>query len=682
MVKLPVGLQYKNLCAMIQLYDHAYYVLNAPKVTDQEYDRLFQELKKIEEENPSIVSQASPTQRMSHNRQEGFKQYEHKSPMLSIRTETDTSIAGIDRFRERVRKVAGDTCEKEGYFAELKYDGLAVNLVYISGILTRAATRGDGFIGEDITENVKTIRSIPLELIGQRPGFLEVRGEIMMSRSAFDAYNLEAVARGEKALMNPRNAAAGSVRQLDPSVTASRRLIFYAYGIGYSEGFDTRGTQENLLLRLGKLGFPVHNSGALITGENLSEKMMAFYMNASTKEFIDFDIDGVVYKLNSLKHQETLGWTGREPNWAMAHKFVPDEVVSRIEKIRVQVGRTGALTPVAEITPVIVAGVLVSNVMLHNQSEITRKDLREGDWVVVRRAGDVIPEITVSFPDRREGGSKPFDLISQHPVCPVCGSPVEKEEDEAVYRCTGGMLCSAQRTAMLLHYVSRRAMDIEGIGKQTAERLVDSKLVESLADLYLIEPRTLVEHKVAGDVLSVKIFNEIRKKTSPKLQKFIYALGIRGVGEGTSKRLASHFGTLDAIASATLLALEELRDIGPLTAKRIYSFFSSEYGKTLLRRLEEAGITPQEEQELQLDKDLRGKRYVITGSFGNLSRDEIKEKIIQRGGSVSNTVSSKTTALIIGENPGKNKILEAERCGVRQIKIDFKMKTPLEVLIC
>lgn len=659
-----------QLKTRIAIYDHAYYVLNRPEVPDSEYDRLYHRVRELESLYPALVTADSPTQRIAPTRSDSFKAIAHRQPMLSIYTETDVSIDSIDRFQKRIidqgKIVPWDSLD---YFGELKFDGLAINLTYEKGYLVSAATRGDGLVGEDVTPNIRTIKQIPLKLLKEAPALLEVRGEIIMTRKAFEQYNKDAVDAGNDPLMNPRNAAAGSVRQLDPSITASRHLSFFAYGIGAHQGFKRPQTQKALLDKLVKLGFPVHFLTTLARGMDAPAILYRFYETvAKTRHELGFDIDGVVYKLNDLDLQEKLGVSGREPRWAIAHKFPPEEATSVLMSIDIQVGRTGALTPVAKIQPVYVGGVIVSSVTLHNQNEIDRKDLRIGDVIVVRRAGDVVPEIVRNLPERRTADSRPYSLIEACPVCPVCQSSIAKAEDEAVYRCTGGITCRAQQKQAILHYVSRKAMNIDGIGDVLVDSLVDSGLVKDCGDLYSLSVESLVSGNHLGAKTATKVIAELEASKTPKLEKFIYALGIRNVGEGTSKQLAASYRSVEALTKADKATLEALPDIGPTTSTSIVEYFSQPQNQALVEKLHLAGIRPIA-PEAALHQPLSGKHFVITGSFQDVKREDLKARIENLGGKVSGSVGKSTDYLIAGENAG-TKLAEAKKLSTQVLTLE------------
>lgn len=653
----------KQLRTLISLYDYKYYVENNPSVPDSEYDKVFNRIKEIEKEHPELITIDSPTQRLSENRSEAFQKYIHRAPMLSIRTETDVSINSLLEFMKRVQNDAPASYKKAiDYVAEVKYDGLATNLVYVNGVLEYAATRGDGFIGEDVTANIRTIKTVPLKLLGEAPARLEVRGEVVMPIASFEAYNRLAMASGEIPLVNPRNAAAGSVRQLDPAMTAKRNLTFYAYGIGYQHHFKCPETQYKLLARLNELGFKTYP--AFYAPKTTPEQLYRFYNKIKEiRKDLGFDIDGVVYKVNDLKLQEALGVTGREPRWAIAHKFPPEEVITRVVGIDVQVGRTGALTPVARLEPVFVGGVTVSNVTLHNQSEIDKKNIQVGDRVIVRRAGDVIPEIVRSLTEERKT-NEPFSIIGSYPTCPICGSAIAKEEDEAVYRCTGGIKCPAQQKQAIVHFVSRNAINMNGIGERLIEGLVDANLIKNAAELYSLKPEVLVNHNLLGEKMATKVVNEIQSKKKIAFEKLIYALGIRGVGEGTAKVLAKNYEDLDALSKATVSELEMLPDTGFVTATRIVDYFKQPHNQELIEKLKQEGVTSQ--KEMTASKKLEGKTFVITGTFDSIDRLALKTLIENHSGKVAGKVNKGSYILLAGKNGG-SKLDDAKKVGARVI---------------
>ena len=660
-----------QLRTLIELYDYAYYVNDRPEVPDSEYDRLYQELLQLEKAYPSLVVSTSPTQRINPKRNEAFGEMKHGLPMLSITTETDVSLESIKRFQQSVYETLNGPpwtlneppWEDIEYFGELKYDGLAMNLVYEKGILVQAGTRGDGLIGEDVTTNIKTIRNIPLRLLTEAPGRLEVRGEVIMSHASFNAYNEEMKRLGKPSLMNPRNAAAGSVRQLDPSLTAKRKLEFYAYGIGKYEGFKRPDTQALLLVKLQKLGFKVHPLNILAKGVISAEKLYLYYCDVQARrDQLGFDIDGVVYKVNRFRHQEKLGITGREPKWAIAHKFAAQEVSTLLTAIDIQVGRTGALTPVGRLTPVEVGGVVVSNVTLHNQDEIDRKDIRVGDVVVIRRAGDVIPQVVSVLKQHRDERSQPYSILKEHPLCPVCGSIVVKEDDKAVIRCTGGVKCSAQRKELLIHFASRSGMDIQGFGKESIETLVDDGLLIDQSSFYELKAGTLVASSLnCSEQYAHKLIESIEKSRSQSLSRFIYALGIRHVGEGTAKRLLRHYQSLKEIMALTYEDLIKIEDIGETTAQSIVDYFHNSENRKMCKKF--LKILTEKPTETSL-KPLQGLQYAISGSLPSMGRDELSERLETLGASLSG-ISKKTNLFIIGEGASSTKINKAKQYSIQ-----------------
>ncbi len=641
------------LRAELERHNHAYYVLDAPTIPDAEYDRLFRELEELETAHPELRSPDSPTQRVGGAPLPELAPVRHAVPMLSIRTETDTSAGGVHNFDMRVRNALGlaTTDPPVAYLAELKFDGLAISLRYENGLLVRGATRGDGETGEDVTHSVRTIRLIPLRLAGTPPPLIEVRGEIYMRRDAFDALNARRREAGEKVFVNPRNAAAGAVRQLDPRVAARRPLSFFAYGIGEHAGFDLPATQSGLLDALTAFGVPVCERRTVSVGPG---GLVAFHARiAALRDSLPYDIDGVVYKVNRIDLQRELGFVSREPRWAVAHKYPAQEEVTRLVGIDVQVGRTGALTPVARLEPVFVGGVTVTNATLHNQGEIERKDVRIGDWVIVRRAGDVIPEVVGPVLERREGNPPRFDLLARFPTCPVCGSHVVRGGDEAVARCSGGLFCPAQRKQALLHFASRRAMDIDGLGDKLVDQLVDSAIVKTPADLYRMGLLALVNLERMGEKSARNLLAAIETSRHTTLARFIFALGIRNVGETTARDLARHFGSLDALINAGEAALQQVPDVGPVVARSIVEFFGEPHNLEVIEQLRAAGVTWDESEPVQTASGvLEGRTFVLTGTLPTMTRDEAKALIEANGGKVSGSVSKKTDYVVAGTEAG------------------------------
>jgi DNA ligase (NAD+) len=652
---------------------HRYYVLDEPEIPDAEYDALFRELQALEENHPELLTPDSPTQRVGGRVLEGFAKVRHVVPMLSIRTETDIEASGARNFDARVRRELG-LAEGEPpveYVAELKFDGLAINLRYERGVLVQAATRGDGEIGEDVTQNIRTIGQIPLRLPQDAPPVLEVRGEVYMRRDDFEKLNelqREKIARGaknEKTFVNPRNAAAGAVRQLDPAIARQRPLSFYAYGWGEIQGGPEFQTHHELLQALKDWGLPVSGRVKVAQG---ADDLVAYHQEVgAVRDQLPFDIDGVVYKVNSLALQKRLGFVTREPRWAVAHKFPAQEQTTTVESIDVQVGRTGKLTPVAKLAPVFVGGVTVTNATLHNEDEARRKDVRVGDTVIVRRAGDVIPEVVAVVPDKRQGHPPQFTMPR---TCPVCGSEAVREEGEADYRCTGGLFCGAQRKQAILHFAQRRAMDVEGLGEKLVDQLVDSHVIRTLPDLYRLGLANLVALERMGEKSAQNLLAGLEKSKATTLPRFLYALGIRHVGEATAKDLARHFGKLDAILEATQEQLLEVPDVGPIVAESLHTFLQQPHNREVIEQLRACGVHWEEgEPAAQAPKPLAGKTVVLTGTLPTLSRDEAKEMLEAAGAKVAGSVSKKTDYVIAGAEAG-SKLDKARELGVAVLDED------------
>lgn len=652
------------LRAEIARHDHAYYVLDAPTIPDAEYDRLFRELQAIEQVHPALRSADSPTQRVGGKPLAQFAAVRHRIPMLSIRTETDTEASGAFVFDSRVRSALkrNDEDPPIEYAAELKFDGLAISLRYEDGVLVQAATRGDGETGEDVTANVRTVKAIPLRLRGEAPPVLEIRGEVYMRRDDFERLNTRQADAGDKTFVNPRNAAAGSIRQLDPSIAARRPLSFFAYGLGDTGEWTPPATHAEVLDVIAAFGLPVCEHRAVVQG---AQELADFHARmGALRDTLPFDIDGVVYKVNSRALQQQLGFVTREPRWAVAHKYPAQEAVTLLRDIEVQVGRTGALTPVARLEPVFVGGVTVTNATLHNQDEIDRKDVRIGDWVIVRRAGDVIPEVVAPVLERRSGEPPRFVLLERFPTCPVCGSHVVRGEDEAVARCTGGLFCPAQRKQALLHFAGRRAMDIEGLGDKLVDQLVDAAIVKTPVDLYRLGVLALANLERMGEKSAQNLLMAIEKSRSTTLARFIFALGIRNVGEATARDLARHFGNLDALVAADVDALQQVPDVGPIVAQCIADFFGEPHNREVIEQLRAAGVQWAEgEPQGTVAGALAGKTFVLTGTLPTLSRDEAKALIEARGGKVAGSVSKKTHYVIAGAEAG-SKLDKAQALGL------------------
>jgi DNA ligase (NAD+) len=658
----------QELRAEIVEHNRRYYDEDAPTVSDAEYDALFRELEALEAGHPSLVTPDSPTQRVGGRRAAQFAPVRHRLPMLSIQTETETTIDGAYTFDARMRRELGlgPGDPPVEYMAELKFDGLAMSLRYERGELRVAATRGDGETGEDVTANVRTIREVPQKLKGRAPPVLEVRGEIYMTRSDFAALNERQEEQGLRPYVNPRNTAAGAVRQLDPSMTAQRPLRFFAYGIGEVEGWELPASQSALLEALDAFGQPVNRDRRLARG---GEELAKFYRAVEARrDDLPFEIDGVVYKVDSLALQQQLGFRTREPRWAIAHKFPPEEIPTRLLAIDVQVGRTGAITPVARVEPVFVGGTTVTNVTLHNEDEIRRRDLMIGDTVIVRRAGDVIPQVVRALPERRPPDARPFVMPKR---CPECDSAIVRLEGEVIARCTGGLVCPAQRKAALLHFASRRAMDIEGLGDKLVDQLVDGGLVRTPADLYTLGIAKLAALERMADRSAANVVEAIERSKSTTLQRFVYALGIRHVGESTARDLARHFGGLDALMDADEAALLEVADVGPVLAQSIARFFVEPHNREGVERLRAAGVhwpehAPQPREGAGV---LAGMTLVLTGTLPTLSRDEAKAMIEAAGGKAAGSVSAKTSYVVAGDEAG-GKLDKARSLGIPVIDED------------
>ena len=654
------------LRAQLQHHGYRYHVLDDPEIPDAEYDRLFRELQALEAAHPALRSADSPTQRVGGSVLAGFAPVRHAVPMLSIRTETDTSPAGAEAFDARVRRELGLDTEAAPveYAAELKFDGLAINLRYEAGVLVRATTRGDGETGEDVTQNIRTVGQVPLRLTGAAPAVLEVRGEVYMRRDDFERMNERQRDKGEKSFVNPRNAAAGAVRQLDPAIAAQRPLSFFAYGLGDVQGWQRPPTHSALLDALAALGLPVCADRCVAQG---AADLVRFHQAmGARRDALPFDIDGVVYKVNAVELQERLGFVTREPRWAVAHKYPAQEQMTRLNGIDIQVGRTGKLTPVAKLEPVFVGGTTVSNATLHNVFELRRKGVRVGDTVIVRRAGDVIPEVVGRVPGPRPAYVPNF-RVAPGSGCPVCGSAVEREKGGMDYRCTGGLFCGAQRKQALLHFASRRAMDIEGLGDRIVDQLVDAALIHSLPELYALDVATLCTLDRMGEKSAANLVAALAGSKATTLGRFIYALGIRQVGETTAKDLARHFGGLGALMAASVDELLQVPDVGPIVARSIHTFFAQPHNAEVVTKLcDPAGsirITWDEHAAVLGPQPLAGKTLVLTGTLPTLSRDIAKALVEAAGGKVAGSVSKKTSYVVAGAEAG-SKLDKARELGV------------------
>jgi DNA ligase (NAD+) len=652
-----------ELRALLHHHAHRYYVLDAPEIPDAEYDRLFQELQAIEAAHPELLTADSPTQRVIGQVLEGFAPVRHAVPMLSIRTETDTTEGGAIAFDARVRRELelDEAAPPVEYACELKFDGLAINLRYELGVLVQAATRGDGETGEDVTNNIRTIGQIPLRLMGDAPPLIEVRGEVYMRRDDFERLNERQREKGEKTYINPRNTAAGAVRQLDSRALADKKLSFFAYGLGDTAGWAQPTTHSATLDAIAAFGLPVNADRAVVQG---ADGLVAFHQRvAGQRDGLAFDIDGVVYKVNDLALQKRLGFVTREPRWAVAHKYPAQEQVTRLNGIEIQVGRTGKLTPVAKLEPVFVGGTTVSNATLHNVFELRRKGVRVGDTVIVRRAGDVIPEVVGRVVGSR-GTYVPNFRMPRN--CPVCGSAAARERGGMDYRCTGGLYCPAQRKQALLHFAGRRAMDIEGLGDKLVDQLVDGDLIRTLPELYKLGLAKLAALDRMAEKSAANLVAALDKSRQTTLARFLYALGIRQVGETTAKDLARHFGAIDRIMQASVDQLLQVKDVGPIVAQSIHTFFQQPHNREVVEQLRAAGIHWPEHEgaaENQGPQPLAGKTLVLTGTLPTLGRDDAKALIEAAGGKVSGSVSKKTHWVVAGEEAG-SKLDKARELGV------------------
>ncbi len=634
---------------LIAQYDYEYYALDAPSVPDSEYDKLYRELQSLEQQHTKLATPDSPTQRVSGSATNAFNSVTHRQAMLSLNNAFEEYE--VEAFDKRIREALGQ--DQIEYAVEPKFDGLAVTLTYENGIFTQGATRGDGYTGEDVTHNLRTLRAIPMRLnCPNPPKLLEVRGEVLMFKRDFEKLNQVQTIKSEKLFANPRNAAAGSLRQLDAKITATRPLSFFAYGLGVIEGasesLPTLHNHSAAMDYLASLHFPVSSERKVVIG--LTGLLDYYKKIGLAREKLPFDIDGVVYKVNQFNQQNELGFVSRAPRWAIAHKFPAQEALTIVEDITVQVGRTGAITPVAKLAPVFVGGVTVTSATLHNEDEVRRKDVHIGDTVSVRRAGDVIPEVVNVVLNRRPNNARRFEMPT---ACPECGSHILKPADESVARCTGGLFCPAQRKQAIIHYASRRAMDIEGLGEKLAEQLVEANLVHTLADIYKLDLNTLSNLERMAIKSAQNLLDALQHSKSTTLARFIYALGMRNVGEATSKDLAKHFGSLPALMQASVEDLLQVNDVGPIVAESISNFLGEQHNKDVINALLESGITwPETDGKQRAVGNLIGKTFVLTGTLPNLSRDEAKEMIETAGGKVSGSVSKKTDFVIAGSEAG------------------------------
>ncbi|MEX0603195.1 MAG: NAD-dependent DNA ligase LigA [Marinobacter sp.] len=644
-----------------QLNDHnyRYYVLDDPRVPDAEYDRLFRELLGLEAEHPDLVAPNSPTRRVGNGVETTFEEVVHRLPMLSL-----DNAFGEDELRDFDRRVK-DRLKTDGpieYVCEPKLDGLAVSLHYEKGLLTRAATRGDGYAGEDITANIRTIPSVPLRLRGKGfPDLVEVRGEVYMPLAGFAALNSRLSDRGEKTFVNPRNAAAGSLRQKNPKITARRPLELCGYSVAVLEDQDLPDNHWDCLKLIQRWGFRINSE--MRKADGAEECLEAYQALMEKRQQLPYDIDGIVFKVNDFSLQRSLGFVSRAPRWAIAQKFPAQEELTVIEGVEFQVGRTGAVTPVARLHPVFVGGVTVSNATLHNMDEVERLDVRIGDTVFVRRAGDVIPQVIKVLTERRPADAQSIKRPSH---CPVCGSDVVQIEGEAVARCSGGLYCAAQRKEAIKHYASRKALDIEGLGDKWIDILVEKGMVNTVADLYHLTRDDLKSLERMGDKSADNLVNAIASSRRPVLWRFIYALGIREVGEATAKSLASHFGTLEAISEASEESLQSVPDVGPIVAGHVRSFFDQPHNQETIDALKSAGVEWQSETITASECPLKGQTWVLTGSLPRMTREEAKARLESLGAKVAGSVSAKTTCLVAGEAAG-SKLTKAEALGVKTL---------------
>lgn len=651
-----------ELRELINHYNYLYYVADNPEVPDAEYDRLFRELQELEQANPDLLTADSPTQRVGGEVLQKFAEVEHAMPMLSLDNVFDQDE--LTAFDKRVRDWL-NTDQPQTYAAEPKLDGLAISIRYENGVLVQAATRGDGSRGEDVTANVRTIKSVPLKLQGDNiPAVIEVRGEIFMPKAGFEKLNQSQLENNKKAFVNPRNAAAGSLRQLDSRITAQRPLDIYCYGIGYLEGMERPESHSASMRLIENMGCRVSPELRTLTGLEACQD----YINwlGERRDSLPYDIDGVVFKVDTTALQERLGFVSRAPRWAIAYKFPAQEEMTVVEDIEVQVGRTGALTPVARLKPVFVGGVTVSNATLHNEDEIRRKDVRIGDTVIVRRAGDVIPEIVKVIESKRPDSVREFVMPT---ACPICGSDVEREAGEAVSRCSGGLFCAAQRKEAIKHFASRKAMDIDGLGDKLVEQMVDSGMIKNPADLFLLTTEEIAGLERMGRKSAENLVNALQTARETRFPRFLYALGIREVGEATARSLAMHFSDLESLMQADEEALVEIEDVGPVVAHHIETFFQQTHNREVIQRLLEVGVHWPREEQTKTSSAVSGKTIVLTGTLDKMSRSEAKEKLLGLGAKVAGSVSKKTDYVVAGAEAG-SKLSKAESLGVPVVDED------------
>ncbi|OUR63660.1 DNA ligase (NAD(+)) LigA [Methylophaga sp. 42_25_T18] len=641
---------------LINKYNYQYYVVDTPEVPDVEYDRLFRELQQLEAEHPELQTSSSPTQRVGGAALDKFSQITHALPMLSLDNVFDTEE--LQAFEQRVCDRL-NTTDTQTFAAEPKLDGLAISIRYENGILVQAATRGDGTVGEDVTVNVRTIQTIPLTLTGDNiPEVVEVRGEIFMPKAGFDALNQAQTAADKKPFVNPRNAAAGALRQLDSKITATRPLEIYCYGIGEIQGMDKPASHSDAMHLIASWGCRI--SPELKQVKGVAGCLEYIKQLGERRESLPYEIDGVVMKVDDTVLQERLGFVSRAPRWAIAHKFPAQEEITVVEDIEVQVGRTGAITPVARLKPVFVGGVTVSNATLHNEDEIRRKDVRAGDSVIIRRAGDVIPEVVQVVLSKRPENTQEF-VMPTH--CPVCGSVAEKEEGEVVLRCSGGLYCAAQQKEAIKHFASRKALDVDGLGDKLVELLVDEALINDTADLFTLTVDQIASLERMGEKSAENLVTALQIAKETRFNRFLYALGIREVGEATARSLAKHFLNLEALEVAEAQTLIEIEDVGPIVAQHIVTFFQQDHNREVLTKLLDAGVTWPIEEKIESDSELNNKTVVLTGTLEQLSRSEAKEKLLALGAKVAGSVSKKTDYVVAGRDAG-SKLTKAESLGI------------------